>query len=167
MSKISITKNKTSWIIFSLLLFIFLTVTYKLTYKSTPSSKLPIKTIQDTPCDLRKKDCSKKLASGGEVIFSIEPKDIPMLKSLSLNIKLKGINPTKVEIDFMQQDDALSFGYNRPELEKVSDTEFKGNGFLSLCANDEMKWEARVLLHTDSGMQTAIYHFMTYKKQPK
>ena len=156
-------KNKTTkslWILSGLLLLLLIsTIVYK--YQVGASSTMSNK--QDNPCSLRERECTQSLKDGGKVSFSIEPKDIPMLKPLAINVKLDGIQASKIEVDFIQQDDDLSLGYNRPALEKVSDSEFKGRAFLALCANDKMIWEAKVLLHTKQGLKVAIFHFLTFK----
>ena len=163
MPKVNIKSIKISWVLLALVvLLIVLTIVYKTKFIQ-PITYVSINAEQDKSCNLREKECPKKLANGGMVIFSIEPKDIPMLKPLTLNIKLKGVSSSKIEIDFMQKDKRFSLGYNRPELIKVSDTEFKGTAFLSLCATKEMNWEAKVILQTEQGVQTAVYHFLTYR----
>ncbi|OOZ37649.1 hypothetical protein [Solemya velesiana gill symbiont] len=115
----------------------------------------------DPACDLRAGPCTTKMPGGGKVSFGIEPRTIPLVKPLDLKVTLEGIDASAVEIDFSGVD--MNMGFNRPKLSKASKGEFAGGGTLPVCVREAMEWEAKVMLHTDRGLVTAPYRFVTVK----
>ncbi|MDJ0806742.1 MAG: hypothetical protein QNJ78_07900 [Gammaproteobacteria bacterium] len=115
----------------------------------------------DSECDLRAGPCVSPLPEGGRVSFAIEPRSIPVVKPLELQVRLEGMAVERVEIDFSGVD--MNMGFNRPLLSKQGEGHFSGKGMLPVCVRDAMEWEARVLLHTDQGLVSAPYRFITVK----
>ncbi|HIE55769.1 MAG TPA: hypothetical protein EYP90_11415, partial [Chromatiaceae bacterium] len=94
-------------------------------------------------CDLQKQSCRRSLPGGGELEFSITPRPIPLVSPLDLQVEVKGLEVRGVEVDFSGV--TMNMGYNRPRLQKVSGTLFKGEGLLPVCIRQRMDWEARVI----------------------
>ncbi|MEN8177479.1 MAG: hypothetical protein ABFS39_02550 [Pseudomonadota bacterium] len=115
----------------------------------------------DATCDLRTGACVSPLPEGGSVSFAIEPRSIPVVRPLQFQVHVEGLDVERVEIDFRGVD--MNMGFNRPALEKQQEGEFAGKGMLPVCVRDAMEWEARVLMHTDLGLVSAPYRFITVK----
>jgi hypothetical protein len=113
----------------------------------------------DPDCDLRAGPCIVQFADGARVGFGIEPRDIPVVRLLVLEVNLEGIRASQVEVDFQGTD--MNMGYNRSELEAVKEGRFVGKGMLPVCVRYAMEWEARVLLHTEHGLLAAPFRFIT------
>ena len=115
----------------------------------------------DPDCDLRAGPCVSPLPDGGRVRLAIEPRSIPVVKPLQFRVEITGLEADRVEIDFSGVD--MNMGFNRSALEKQQKGVFTGKGMLPVCVRDAMEWEAKVLLHTDQGLVSAPYRFITVK----
>ena len=113
------------------------------------------------PCDLRKAACTNVFPNGETVIFSINPKDIPLLKPLTLNVKTKGITASLVRIEFVGLN--MDMGFNRSELKLETPNNFTGEFTIPICVNSRMEWEAQVKLETDAGAMMAPFRFYTIR----
>ncbi len=51
-------------------------------------------------CDLRAGPCTVEFFQGGKVTFGIVPETIPVVKPLTLNVALEGLEAERVEVDF-------------------------------------------------------------------
>ncbi len=132
-------------------------------YKAWPIlfPKISINIPADPDCDLRAGPCISRLAQGGTVTFSVEPRSIPVVKPLQLWVEVTGLETQAVEIDFTGVD--MNMGFNRSALERQEAGRFSGKGMLPVCVRDVMEWEARVLIHTDLGLMSVPYRFITVK----
>jgi len=151
--------NKLWTIVAVLVLAILLAVSYKLKDFLKPSIMATAEL--DESCDLRKDVCISELPGGGKVSLSINPKDIPILRPLTLEVKTEGVDAETVEVDFIGI--GMEMGYNRPKLGALDKTNFKGEAILPVCVRSKMDWEARVLLKTDKGIIMAPFRFFTTK----
>lgn len=153
-------KSGSLWTIVALLaLVLLLSVSYKLKDMLKPG--IAAKAELDDSCDLRKGSCISSLPGGGTVTFSIAPKTIPILRPLKLDVKVEGVDVSRVEVDFTGI--GMDMGYNRPELKPVTRDEFMGKAILPVCVRSRMDWEAKVLLQTPRGLISAPFHFYTKK----
>lgn len=141
------------------LLVVLLIASYKFKSFLIPAADFTIQV--DPACDLRKGACTAKLPEGGIVRFSIEPKSMPLLKSLKLQLKLEGVEVEKVKVAFVGVD--MDMGFNQVTLEAVDQYQYEGNGLLSICTRTKMEWEARVMLYTNNGLVVAPFRFYTIK----
>jgi hypothetical protein len=142
-----------------LALVLLLVVSYKLKDMLKPS--ITAKAELNESCNLRKGPCSSKLPGGGTVTFSIAPNEIPILRPLQIDVKVEGVDVSKTEVDFTGI--GMDMGYNRPKLDAVSKTQFKGKAILPVCVRSKMDWEAKVLLQTENGLLMAPFRFFTMK----
>ncbi len=116
----------------------------------------------DPRCDLRQGPCTTRLPDGAYVSFSIEPRSIPVVKPLQLQVVLQGLNADKVEVDFAGTD--MNMGFNRVTLGPSTDPGvYNSGGMLPVCVRDAMEWEARVLISTAQGMVSVPYRFVTVR----
>ena len=113
-------------------------------------------------CDLRAEPCTVSFASGGQVTLDIEPRGIPAVEPLTIDVRLDGLaSPERIEVDFAGVD--MDMGFNRAALAPVADADgtqhFRGNGMLPVCVRERMTWEARVLLYYPEGLRAAPFRF--------
>ncbi|MEW7978124.1 MAG: hypothetical protein AB2814_12105 [Candidatus Sedimenticola endophacoides] len=113
----------------------------------------------DPRCNLRAGACSSRLGEGREVRFGIEPRDIPLIRPLTLRVEARGFDVQGVEVDFSGVD--MNMGFNRPRLTRQGDGAYTGTATLPVCVRDVMQWEARVLLRTGAGLVSVPYQFLT------
>lgn len=153
-------KTANLWTTVALLaLVLLLVVSYKLKDMLKPSVAATAEL--DENCDLRKAPCTSKLPGGGSVTFSLSPNDIPILRPLKIDVKFEGIDVSEAEVDFTGI--GMDMGYNRPQLEPITKTQFKGKAILPVCVRTKMDWEARVLLQSNRGLIMAPFRFHTLK----
>ena len=116
----------------------------------------------DPNCDLRKGPCVSKLAGGGEISLSIEPRSLPVVQPLELRVEARGLQTTGVEVDFSGV--GMNMGFNRPRLEPAGPPgRFAGAAMLPVCVRARMTWEAKVLVETPGGLVAAPFRFDTVK----
>ena len=123
--------------------------------------KATVELALDRNCDLHSGACSRPLPGGGEIRFSIEPKEIPLTRPLQLEVTVSGLAVDDVEIDFSGAN--MNMGYNRPHLKAVGQGVFRGEGLLPVCVRQRMLWNARVLLYTSDGILAVPFQFETVK----
>ncbi|MCG6861151.1 MAG: hypothetical protein LJE70_07745 [Chromatiaceae bacterium] len=111
-------------------------------------------------CDLRKGPCEAVFPNGATVAFEMTPRHIPAVQPLELSVRTEGIDARSVAVDFSGVD--MYMGFNRMPLDPVGPDSFTGSGMLPVCVRARMTWEAKVLLHTDSGLMAAPFRFDTY-----
>ena len=113
----------------------------------------------DPGCDLHSGPCTASLPGGGEVSFGLEPRTIRPMTPLRILVDLKGLDAHSVEVDFAGTD--MNMGFNRVPLGQVAAGRYEGQGTLPVCVRRRMDWEAKVMLHTQSGIMVAPFRFDT------
>ena len=113
-------------------------------------------------CDLRAMPCTVSFAEGGQVTLDIEPRGIPAVEPLTIDVRLDGLaSPERIEVDFSGVD--MDMGFNRVALAPVVDADgarrYRGKGMLPVCVRERMTWEARVLLYYPEGLWAAPFRF--------
>lgn len=148
------------WLLAGLL---FLAMIAVVIYKVWPqlNPELAVVAPLDPQCDLRAGPCVGSLPGGGEISFSIEPRDIPLVAPLRLEVELKGLSAHSVEVDFIGI--GMQMGFNRSQLQAEGKGRFSGKGVLPVCIRNAMEWEAKVMVHTDKGVMAAPFRFITVK----
>lgn len=130
---------------------------YKLSPLLTPQTDL---SLPLTDCRLDKDSCQTELPEGGRLVFSLTPRPIPSLKTLTLEARISGITVDKVEVDFAGVD--MKMGFNRPLLAPGSSPGlFTGEGNLPVCTTGTMDWQATVLLSSGGRTIAIPYRFTT------
>lgn len=128
-----------------------ITATVKLSPLLNPPQKISLPL--NTACDLHQEPCATTLPGGGRLEFSIEPRPIPVLKPLKLQVRAIGFETGAVEVDFAGVD--MKMAFNRPRLVPGKDGLFTGEATLPVCVRDKMTWQATVLVESD-GKRIAL-----------
>lgn len=111
----------------------------------------------DPACDLRQGPCASEIPGLGRFLFEIEPRHLPVAQPLQLQVRVEGVEPHAVEVDFVGVD--MAMGFIRPRLQPVGAGRFAGETTLPVCVRARMDWEARVLVSTDQGLLAAPFRF--------
>lgn len=141
------------------LLAIALTVTAAVKLRPLLNPPQEISLPPNTACDLHQGPCASPLPGGGSVELAIEPRPIPVLKPLRLQVRLTGSKASSVEVDFAGVD--MNMGFNRPRLEPGKDGLFTGQATLPVCVRDRMAWQATVLVESEGKRIAAPFRFET------
>lgn len=152
-------KANNIWLFLSLIIFIaLLLLGYQ--YKNSGHQPDNIVIDVDNNCNLRQAACTSNLPNGGQLRFSLEPKDIPTLQPLDISVKTTNVTANKIELDIVGIN--MDMGYNHSVLEKVDDQHFKGKVIIPACFHHRMDWEAKVLLTTKNGAKIVVpFRFYT------
>src|SRR5512145_854594 len=121
-----------------LALAIVAVVGYKYSPLLQPASDLTVETATIPVCDLNKTACAADIPGGGRVELDISPRPIPVVKPLTVNATLSGIDADKVELDFAGVD--MNMGYNRVALTAAGDGRFSGSTMIPVCVTGRMAW---------------------------
>ncbi len=116
-------------------------------------------------CNLSQQACAATLPDGGQLEFSIEPRPIPSLKPLKLQVSIRGSDARKVEVDFAGTD--MKMGYNRPALENENagrgqsspSARFVGQAVLPVCITGTMDYDATLLVETSKEWVAVPFRF--------
>jgi hypothetical protein len=155
---------RTTTLLWSLAGLLFIALASVAAYKALPLLNPNIGDVAplDASCDLRAGPCTSILSDGGRVSFAIKTEGIPLVKPLDLEVKLDGIEASKVEVDFIGL--GMEMGFNRPQLKATDVGQYVGTGMLPVCIRAAMEWEARVLITTPKGLVAAPFRFITAKE---
>ena len=153
----------TTRVLWSAAILLFLAVAGVAVYKVWPLLNPTLSEVAtlDPDCDLRAGPCTGQLADGTRITFGIEPREIPVVQPLNLEVTVEGREIFGVEVDFTGVD--MNMGFNRPKLERVGEGRYSGGGILPVCIRNAMEWEARVLASTENGLVAAPFRFITVK----
>lgn len=116
----------------------------------------------DPMCDLRAGPCVTKLDEGAQVSLSIEPRELPTMTPLKVQVRVQDLRAESIEVDFSGVN--MQMGFNRFKLQHDSATEFSGEGMLPVCVWDAMEWEAKVLIDSRWGKISVPYRFITARQ---
>ncbi|HIO92433.1 MAG TPA: hypothetical protein EYG68_06250 [Leucothrix mucor] len=126
---------------------------------------VPRATMQDD-CDLHQSNCTALFSDGGKAKLSINPKEIPLLKPLQVELQLEGIQATDVQLNIIGLN--MDMGINRNSLRGTTDAEktiFTGVIILPVCSNQRMEWEAQARITTiENKVIIAAFQFYTDNK---
>jgi hypothetical protein len=120
---------------------------------------LPKSDVTATPdpgCDLHARACSAALPGGGRIELSLAPRPIPNVQPLAVEIRVTGIEASKVMIDLAGA--KMNMGVNRTELAETAPGRFTGTTSLPVCVTGAMEWVATVVL--ESGRQRISAPFL-------
>jgi hypothetical protein len=147
-----ILSNKVLWSVIALLAAaLAITAAVKLSPRLNPPQKISLPL--DPACDLHQRPCAALLPGGGRLEFSLEPRPIPVLKPLRLEVRATGVKADSMEVDFAGVD--MKMAFNRPRLKPGKEGLFTGQTSLPVCVRDKMSWQATVLVESD-GKQIAV-----------
>jgi hypothetical protein len=110
-------------------------------------------------CDLQRGSCRAHFPDGGEMILSITPRPIPLLKPIEVNIELRNLPAGNVAVDVSSPD--MNMGYNRRELAAHDGQRYRGHTVLPVCILKRMRWELRAIAHQGNTRHEAVFGFVT------
>ncbi|MDP3483540.1 MAG: hypothetical protein Q8S05_09565 [Sulfuricella sp.] len=113
----------------------------------------------DETCSLSRETCSVRLPDGGTLKFSIGPRPVPLLQTLTLEIHIEGSNIRPVEVDFSGVDVPMAF--NRAYPAPAPGGVYTAQTMLPLCASGRMVWQASVLLEKGDSRLLVPFRFET------
>lgn len=126
-------------------------VGYKLSPLLLPKADVTVH--PDPACDLHRSACEVALPGGGKLAVRMQPLPIPMVKPFQVEVRLDGINASRVEVDFAGVD--MNMGLNRPELSARAEGVYVAEATLPVCITGQMEWQATVLVET-AGQRIAV-----------
>jgi len=113
----------------------------------------------DETCSLSRETCSVRLPDGGSLKFSLGPRPVPLLKPLTLEIRIAGSNANPVEVDFTGVNVPMAF--NRAYPTQATNGVYTAQTTLPLCASGRMVWQASVLLEKGDDRLLVPFRFET------
>ena len=126
-------------------------VGYKLSPLLLPRADVTVH--PDPACDLHRSACEVALPGGGKLAVRMQPLPIPMVKPFQVEVKLDGVNASRVEVDFAGVD--MNMGLNRPELGARGAGVYAAEATLPVCITGAMDWQVTVLIE-NGGERIAI-----------
>ena len=116
---------------------------------------------QNKNCNLHKEACSVTLQDGSHITLSIEPKPIPLMKSIELTIKTKNINLDKLDLKVFATN--MNMGLIEKSLKKVTNNTYKGKITLPTCIVGNMIWDVNIIANKPTKSLGATFEFKTDK----
>jgi hypothetical protein len=110
-------------------------------------------------CDLNRAPCEATFPGGARLRVSINPRPIPLITPVAVEVQLVGLRAESVQIDLNSPD--MNMGYNRHMLTPRSDGVFVGHTVLPVCVRDRMTWQLQATARTPRGPLGAIFEFET------
>ena len=139
-----------------LLIGLVVVVGYKLSPILLPKADLTVR--PDAGCDLNRQACAAQLPGGGRVELSSNVRPIPLVKPFQIEVELRGLEATRVEVDFAGAD--MNMGLNRPLLRSLGNGRYVADASLPVCVTGSMDWQITVLIETGS-QRIAIPYLLT------
>jgi hypothetical protein len=116
-------------------------------------------------CDLQRGPCRARFSDGGQMVISVAPQPIPLLKPVSVNIELLNMRAETVEVDVSSPD--MYMGYNRRPLRALDAQRFAGQTVLPACILDRMRWTLRAIARSGNTAHEADFAFETVASRAK
>lgn len=113
----------------------------------------------DASCSPGREDCTVRLPDGGILRFSLNPRPVPLLKPLTLEIHIEGSTMRPVEVDFSGMNVPMAF--TRAYLTVDNKGGYGAQTTLPVCASGRMVWQARVRLENSEHRLIAPFRFET------
>ena len=108
---------------------------------------------QSPSCDLHVSSCSADIPKLGTFEFDIEPKDIPLMETLTFSIKTqKDIGSDELDLHIYATN--MNMGYHSFKLKKISKNSYEAKGILPTCTVGGMIWNAEVVDGNKGGLFT-------------
>jgi hypothetical protein len=149
-----------SWLVVALLLSgLGFTAYIKLYFQSSKNDVIVENAVVEQNCNLNKRSCSALLSENASIVFSILPREIPLLKPLDLQVRLKNIDAIEVEVEIKGIN--LNMGKFRTKLKADKDFIYHGISSLSVCSKKIMIWEAIVIVKSKQKIILAPFRFET------
>lgn len=115
----------------------------------------------DVTCSLSREACTTPLPDGGALVFSIGSRPVPILKPLTLEIRIEGSTMRPVAVDFSGISQPMAF--NRAYPSATGEGSYSAQATLPICAGGRMTWQATVRLENGERGLLAPFRFETAK----
>jgi len=114
--------------------------------------------VQPEPgCDLHRSACAARLPEGARLELSLSPHPIPVTQPLDIGVRIDGVRPDRVRVDFAGVD--MSMGFNRQTLQADGEGRYSGRTTLPVCVTGRMIWQATVLADIGSHRVAVPFRF--------
>jgi len=109
--------------------------------------------VQSPKCDLHTDSCSVDIPKLGKMAFDIEPKSIPLMKTLTFRVTTsKNIDTNELDLHIYATN--MNMGYHNFTLKKISKNTYEARGILPTCTVGGMIWNAEVVDGNKGGLFT-------------
>jgi len=112
-----------------------------------------------TDCDLHSSACTVTIPGRGEVSLSLQPRPVPVLEKLTINVQTRGLDVKGVAVDFKGV--GMKMGVDRIELKHGGSNSYYGDGMLPVCIRNRMEWRANIMIQTGEGVLVAPFPLAT------
>ncbi len=123
----------------------------------------PLRLTADPTCDLRRTACRLALDDGRVLSLDIEPKQIPLMQRLRLDVGVDGSTPEAITVEIVGLN--MDMGLNRTRLALVSPGHWSGETILPICSRARMDWEAQVRVSDPGGVPERIAPFRFHTRR--
>lgn len=110
-------------------------------------------------CDLHRAACTARLPDGSSMELSILPRPIPLLATLQVEVRLASLAAERAEFDLAGAEMAMA--PNRTQLVRAAPGIYRGTTTLPVCVTGKMKWQATVILETESRRIAIPFSFVS------
>lgn len=107
-------------------------------------------------CDLRVGACRADLPDAS-VTFAISPPELPLMKTLTLEVVLQPPGAREVFVDIRGLN--MDMGVNRTRLAQVENGVWQGETILPVCSQRRMEWEAAVQIDGPDRVEIPFLFF--------
>lgn len=114
----------------------------------------------DTNCDLHVKSCQVHLKDNTVLDFSIEPKEIPLMKPLRFSVTLEGTSLPFIELTLFATN--MNMGLHTFKLFHKANGLYEGEGMLPTCIVGNMIWQANIIIDKPLQSLGATFYFQTH-----
>ena len=109
-------------------------------------------------CDLHQGACTADFGAGRTVDLDIQPRSIPTLEPLTLQVRFAGIDPDTAHVSFNGV--TMNMGVIKGELVPAGQGLYTGTAVLPVCIRRRMDWEARVIADDGDARWEAVFGFV-------
>lgn len=111
----------------------------------------------DKNCDLHTQACTAN-HNGASATLKVSPHPIPIARPLGIEVDLKGLNPSQVQLDISGIN--MYMGYNRVPLKSAKPNRWVGTSMLAFCTAETMQWQITLMLTMPDGSEVQIPYYL-------
>ncbi|GAB4169567.1 MAG: hypothetical protein Fur0039_08470 [Rhodocyclaceae bacterium] len=128
-------------------------------YRFLPRADISLPLVED--CRLDRRACAVDgLPGGGRIEMAIEPRPAATARPLTLHVRLEGIRPDKVEVDFSGVE--MNMGVTRLPLNAAGGGRYSAEVTLPVCVTGGMLWEAKARIDVGRRTISVPFRFETH-----
>lgn len=114
---------------------------------------------QDSNCNLRKEPCKIVIQDGTEFILSINPKEIPLMETITFFIKSNKKDFDNLTLNIYST--TMYMGEYFLDIKNLGDGNYEAIGTLPSCYIDNMQWNADIKIEKTTHSIGARFQFET------